>query len=300
MNVQKGTIVVIKKLIMTYTIKSYLYIILGAILVGLAYNVFMLPAKLAAGGMSGISTIVYEVSGFSPALFQFLVNVPIFIVGWFTLGTEFSMKSLVGTFTVPLVIFLTSDIPVVVTSPLLATIYGGVILGTGLGIVYRGNGSTGGTAALAQVLKKFTGLSSGYSQLIIDGIVAGISLFVFNLELTLFALLCIYITSKAIDFIQLGTSATKLILIISDKREEQRIQTFIQQKIDRGLTKVNSVGGYSNEDKTMILCVAEQSEAVTIKKAIEKEEPTAFVVFINASDIMGRGFSLDKYYGQKL
>jgi len=299
-DISKGKHDSMKQLIMKHTIKEYLLIIMGAILVGLAYNIFLLPAKIAAGGISGVSTILYEINGFSPALFQFLINVPIFIVGWFALGSDFSWKSLVGTFTVPSIIFLTADIPYVITNPLLATIYGGVILGIGLGMVYRSNGSTGGTAALSQILKKFTGLSSGYSQLIIDGIVVTTSLLVFNLELTLFALMCIFITSKAIDFVQLGTSATKLVLIIADKEEEPRIESFIREKIDRGLTKLNSVGGYSNKDKTMVLCVAEQTEAVVLKQALVQEEPTFFVIFLDASDILGRGFSLDKYYGQKL
>src|SRR5699024_3843668 len=160
-----------KQIIMKHTIKEYLLIITGAILVGLAYNIFLLPAKIGAGGISGVITILYGINGVSPALFQFLVNVPIFVVGGFAVGADFSWKSLVGTFTVTSVTFLTADIPYVITNPLLATIYGGVILGNGLGMVYRGNGSTGGTAALSQILKKFTGLSSGYSQLIIDGIV---------------------------------------------------------------------------------------------------------------------------------
>src|SRR5699024_11261592 len=98
--------------------KDDLLFITCASLVGLAYNIFLLPAKIAAGGISGVSTILYEINGFSPALFQFLVNVPIFIVGWFALGSDFSWKSLVGTFTVPSVIFLTADIPYVITNPL--------------------------------------------------------------------------------------------------------------------------------------------------------------------------------------
>lgn len=280
------------------TIFQYIQIIVGATLVGLAYNMFLLPSKLAAGGISGISTILYELYNISPAYTQFLINIPIFIVGWLVLGKDFSGKSLVGTFWVPFVIWLTADITYVITNPLLGAVYGGVILGAGLGIVYRGNGSTGGTAALAQILKKYIGRSSGYSQLLVDGFVVGMSLFVFNLELTLFALMCIFITSKAIDYVQLRTSASKLVLIITD--EEERIQTLIQDGIDRGLTKVRSIGGYSNEDKTMILCVAEQSEAVYLKKVLQEEEPSSFVIFINTSDILGRGFSIDKYYGQKL
>ncbi len=280
------------------TLFEYAQVIFGAVIVGLAYNIFLLPAKLAAGGLSGISTILFEVYAVSPAMTQFVFNIPIFIIGWIFLGRDFSGKSLVGTFCVPFVIWLSADLSFAVTNPFLATLYGGILLGIGLGIVYRGNGSTGGTAALAQILKKFTGLSSGYSQLIIDGFVVGTSLFVFNVELTLYALMCIFVTSKTIDFIQLRTSSSKLILIITEKEAE--IEQLIQEEIDRGLTKIQTVGGYSKEEKTMILCVVEQAEAIYLKKRLEQGEPSSFVIFINASDIMGRGFSIDKYYGQKL
>ncbi|MDY0410329.1 YitT family protein [Virgibacillus soli] len=279
-------------------LKDYLLVIIGASIVAIAYNLFLLPAKLAAGGLSGISTILYELYHYSPALTQMLMNIPIIILGWFILGSDFSGKTIVGTFWVPLVIWLTKDIPFTITNPLLGAIYGGVILGTGLGIVYIGNGSTGGTAAIAQIIKKFTGKSSGISQLIVDGVVVTASLIVFDLETTLFALLAIYVTSKTIDFVQLRTSASKLILIITE--EEEKVQTLIKEGIDRGLTKVQSVGGYTNEHKTMILCVAEQQEAVELKKLLQEEVPAAFVIFLNASEILGRGFTLDKYDGQKL
>ncbi|RLL47131.1 YitT family protein [Oceanobacillus piezotolerans] len=280
------------------TITEYTYIIIGATIVALTYNMFFLPSKLAAGGISGVSTILFELYELSPSLVQFAINIPIFIIGWLTMGSDFSWKTLVGTFWVPFVIFLTQDIPIVVTNPFLGALYGGILLGVGLGIVYKGNGSTGGTAAIAQIVRKFTGISSGYSQFIVDGIVVISSIIVFNLELTLFALLAIYISGKAIDFVQLRTSTTKLILIITN--EEEKIQNLIQTELDRGLTKVRSVGGYTNQDKTMILCVTQQQEAVHLKKLLEKEAPTTFVIFLNASEIMGRGFSLDKYYGQKL
>ncbi|GAB3052980.1 YitT family protein [Virgibacillus ainsalahensis] len=277
---------------------EYMYIIFGATLVGLSYNMFLLPSRLAAGGISGISTILFEMYQFSPAMVQFAINIPIFIIGWLAMGKDFSWKTLVGTFWVPFIIYLSADIPFTITNPLLGAIYGGIILGIGLGIVYKGNGSTGGTAAIAQVVKKFTGISSGYSQLMVDGLVVISSVIVFSLELTLFALMAIYVSSKVIDMVQLRTSASKLILIITE--DEEKIQGLIRDKIDRGLTKIRSVGGYSNQDKTMILCVTEQPEAVQLKKMLQKEEPASFVVFINASEILGRGFSLDKYYGQKL
>src|SRR5699024_6816007 len=125
-------------------------------------------------------------------------------------------------------------------------------------------------------------------------------LIVFNLELTLFALLCIFITSKAIDYVQLRTSAAKLILMIISKDNEEKIQTYIQQQIDRGLTKVRSIGSYTEKHKRMIICLAVTFEDIHLKYLIQKEEPSTFVVFLNASDILGRGFTIDKYDGQKL
>ncbi len=210
------------------------------------------------------------------------------------LGKDFSFKTLVGTFFVPFTIWLSADIPFSIDNPLLAAIYGGILLGIGLGIVYRGKGSTGGLATVAQIVKKYTGLSSGYSQLIVDGLVVVSSAFIFNFELALYAMMAIYVTSKVIDFVQLQTSPSKLVLIITE--QEERIQTIIKEEIDRGLTKIRSIGGFSNQEKTMILCVVEQQEAVYLKKVLQELEPSSFVVFLNASEILGRGFSKSKFH----
>lgn len=272
---------------------DYLQIIVGAAFVGLAFNIFLLPSRIAAGGISGISTILYELFQYNPAYVQWLINIPLLVLGVVLVGREFSTKTLVGTFFVPFVIWLTADLQLSVDNPLLSSIYGGIMLGIGLGIVYRGNGSTGGTALIAQLVKKYTGLSSGFSQLFVDGLVVITSAFVFNFELALYALMSIYVTSKVIDFVQLHTSPTKLIMIITD--EEEKVQAMIKDEINRGLTKIRSIGGYSNEEKTMILCVVEQSEAIYFKKLLLQHTPTSFVIFLNASEILGRGFSIAKY-----
>lgn len=275
-------------------VKEYFYMIVGSTLVGLAFNIFFLPARLAAGGVSGISTILYDLYQFNPAYVQWFINIPIFIFGYVTLGKDFSLKSLVGTAFVPFVIWLSQDIPFTITNPLLAAIYGGIMLGVGLGIVYRGRGSTGGLATVGQIIKKYSGLSSGYSQLLADGCVVIASAFVFNLELALFAMMAIYVTSKVIDFVQLQTTHSKLILIITD--HETDVQSIIHQEIDRGITKVKTIGGYSNTEKTMMLCVVEQQEAIVLKKRLQEHDPASFVVFLNASEVLGRGFSLAKTY----
>ncbi|GIN89435.1 UPF0750 membrane protein YvjA [Siminovitchia terrae] len=291
---KKGLNAILKLTPQTKLIIEYLSIIFGAALVGLAYNIFFLPARLAAGGVSGISTILYELYQYNPAYVQWLINIPVFFIGLMLLGKDFSLKTLVGTFFVPFTIWISSDIPFTIDNPLLAAIYGGILLGIGLGIVYRGKGSTGGLATVAQIVKKFTGLSSGYSQLIVDGLVVITSAFVFNLELALYAMMAIYVTSKVIDFVQLQTSPSKLVLIITE--QEEKIQTIIKEEIDRGLTKIRSIGGFSNQEKTMIFCVVEQQEAVYLKKVLQEQEPASFVVFLNASEILGRGFSLSKFH----
>ncbi len=275
---------------------DYLYTIIGSILVALSYNLFLLPSQLAAGGISGISTILNEMFQMEPSIVQAVINIPIFIAGWIILGRDFSLKTIVATFLIPFIIFITSDfVDNGIHNSLLGAIYGGIILGLGLGLVYRGNGSTGGTATLAQIVKKYTGLSSGFCQLIVDAFVVIASAFVFDFELALYALISIYVTSKVIDFVQLHAGDNKLVFIITD--QEQTVTQLIYDSVERGVTRVSSFGGYSNTEKALLFSVMEQKEAIYFKQAITRTEPDAFVIFLNASDIIGRGFTKSKWYG---
>lgn len=275
-----------------------LYTIIGSIIVGISYNLFLLPGQIAAGGISGLSTILNKMMGTDPAMIQFLFNIPIFIVGWLTLGKSFSLKTVIATFVVPFTIFLTASlVEKGTTDALLSSLYGGIVLGIGLGLVYRGNGSTGGTATLAQIVKKYTGLSSGFCQLIVDAFVVILSAFVFNFELALYALISIYVTSKVIDIVQLRTGDNKLVFIITTK--EQEIINLIHEHVERGVTSVNAFGGYNREGKSILFSVMEQKEAIYFKQLITREEPDSFVIFINTSEIIGRGFSSAKIYRSK-
>lgn len=275
-----------------------LYTVIGSIIVGISYNLFLLPGQIAAGGISGLSTILNKMIGSDPAMIQFIFNIPIFIIGWFTLGKSFSLKTVIATFVVPLTIFLTARlVEKGTTDALLASLYGGIVLGIGLGLVYRGNGSTGGTATLAQIVKKYTGLSSGFCQLIVDAFVVILSAFVFNFELALYALISIYVTSKVIDIVQLHAGDNKLVFIITTK--EQKIINLIHEHVERGVTSVNAFGGYNREGKSLLFSVMEQKEAIYFKQIISREEPDSFVIFINTSEIIGRGFSKAKIYRSK-
>lgn len=274
------------------------YTIIGSIIVGLSYNFFLLPAQIAAGGISGISTILYEVMHIKPYIIQFAFNVPIFIAGWIILGRAFSLKTMIATFVVPFTIFLTDPlVKLGIHNALLGALYGGIVLGIGLGIVYRGNGSTGGTATLAQIVKKYTKFSSGFCQMLVDAIVVIISAVVFDLELALYALISIYVTSKVIDIVQLQTMDNKLVFIITD--HEDQIVQLVHDTVNRGVTTVNAFGAYHKNEKSILFSVMEQQEAIYFKQVISREDPNSFVIFLNTSDIIGRGFSSEKVYDIK-
>lgn len=274
--------------------RSYVLMLIGTFILGVSFNTFLLPAKLAAGGVVGISTILYELYQWNPTIVQLAINIPLFFVGYALLGKNFSVKTLVGTVMLPLFIAATAHIPFKVHDPMLASIYGGILTGVGLGLVFRGNGSTGGTTIIGQLLKKYFHFSSGFAQLLIDAAVVIAAMFVFNLELALYAMIAIFITSKVIDLVQLRTSSSKLVLIITDQEEE--VRRLIHQEINRGFTKIWSEGGYSKQQKALLFSVVEQSEAVYLKELLQTQGTDSFVIFLNASDIMGRGFSLPKDY----
>lgn len=223
---------------------------------------------------------------------QWCINIPVFILGYFLLGRDFSIKTLVGTILLPFFIWVTSNLSYGVQDPMLAAIYGGIMTGVGLGIVFRGNGSTGGTTIIGQLIKKYTGLSSGYAQMIIDAMIVVAAMFIFDLELALYAMITIYICSKVIDFVQLHSSSSKLVLIITE--QEEQVTNLIKNEIDRGFTKVWSEGGYSRNKKALLFSVVEQSEAVYLKELIQSQATESFVIFLNASDIIGKGFSLPR------
>lgn len=272
-------------------LRSYSLIIIGTLILGISYNAFLLPARLAAGGVVGISTILYELYGWTPSLVQISLNLPLFVLGYFLLGKSFSVKTLVGTVLLPLFIALTSKLPAGVEDPMLASIYGGILTGLGLGLVFRGNGSTGGTTIIGQLLKKYFHFSSGFAQILIDATIVVWAMFVFNLELALYAMIAIFITGKVIDLVQLRTSTSKLVLIVTD--QEEAVKKLIHDEIDRGMTKLWSEGGYSKQQKALLFTVVEQAEAVYLKELLQ-QETDSFVIFLNASDILGRGFSMPR------
>ncbi|QPC47490.1 YitT family protein [Mangrovibacillus cuniculi] len=271
--------------------KDYVYIILGAAIVAISFNVFLLPNKVASGGVSGISTILDSVFGWEPAYVQWAFNIPLFVAGIIFLGWQFGLKTAIGTVFLPLVVFLTRDWEPWTLEPLLGALFGGIGVGLGLGTVFRGKASTGGTDLAAQIIAKYTGLTLGACVALIDGLIVLSAAIVFEIEAGLYALIGLYVTSKTIDLVQVGFGRSKMTLIITRKQEE--VRDGILNKIDRGVTKLQAYGGYTDDARPILMCVVDQTEFTKLKQLVKNIDSEAFIVVTDASEVLGEGFKRD-------
>ncbi|WP_342432995.1 YitT family protein [Neobacillus sp. FSL H8-0543] len=267
---------------------EYVNVLVGAAIIALSFNVFLLPNQIASGGVSGISTILVSVLGWEPAYVQWAFNIPLFIAGIIFLGKQFGVKTLVGTIFLPFVVFITKDIEPWTNDALLSSLFGGIGVGLGLGIVFRGNASTGGTDLAAQIINKFTGLTLGTCVVLIDGLIVIAAAIVFDIERGLYALIALYVTSKTIDLIQIGFGRSKTAMIITNKQEE--IREGILNKIDRGVTKLSAYGGFTDDERPVLMCVVDQREFTKLKQLVKSLDPSAFVVVMDAAEVLGEGF----------
>ncbi|MFJ5791092.1 MULTISPECIES: YitT family protein [unclassified Lysinibacillus] len=270
------------------SILEYVYVIVGAAVVAIGFNVFLLPNQVASGGVSGISTILHGLFGWNPGLVQYAFNIPLFLAGVLILGKKFGVKSFVGTITLPFIVLLTNNWEPWTDNPLLGALFGGIVVGLGIGLVFKGNASTGGTDLLAQIITKYTGFSLGTSVLLIDGIIAISAAIVFDLEKGLYALIGLYVTTKTIDIIQLGFSQSKMVYIITLKQDE--VRDAIYAEIDRGVTKLPAIGGYTGEARPVLMVVVYQTEFTKLKQLIKSVDPSAFVIVSDAYEVLGEGF----------
>lgn len=267
---------------------EYFSIIVGSAIVAISFNVFLLPNEVASGGVSGISTILKGLFDWKPAFVQWAFNIPLFIAGVILLGRNFGAKTAVGTVFLPFVVFLTEAWEPWTLNPLLGALFGGILVGLGLGIVFRGNASTGGTDLAAQIITKYTGFTLGTSVALIDGLIVLAAAIVFDIEKGLYALVGLYVTTKTIDLVQVGFGRSKLVYIITNKQVEMR--DAIYEEIDRGVTKLTATGGYTEAEKPILLVVVHQTEFTRLKKLVKDVDPAAFVIVSDAAEVLGEGF----------
>jgi len=258
----------------------------------LAFNLFLIPHKIAPGGLSGFATVIYYVSGgrIPVGTIMIILNIPLFLIGIKELGGSFGFRTLLATILLSLFIDFVK-VPAMTDEPILASIYGGVIMGIGLGLVFRGNATTGGTDLLAKIIHKFFHfIGIGWVLFAIDSLVVIFAALVFGPSEALYALVSLYLGTKLIDLIVEGINAAKAFVIISDHSEI--IAKRVMNELDRGVTLLKGKGAYTQKDKNVILCVINRSETVRLKSIINEIDPCAFVLVADVKEVMGEGFSI--------
>jgi uncharacterized membrane-anchored protein YitT (DUF2179 family) len=268
---------------------EYLGITIGSLIVALGLDIFQIPNKIAAGGLSGLATVAHYVFGFKVGLVMLALDIPLFLAGLKNIGWRFGIKTLYGFLTLALFIdSLASYVPIPTQNMLLASLYGGIVIGAGLGIVFYFGGSTGGTDTIALLIHKYFKVSIGKGLLIIDGFVIALAAYVFGLEQGLYSLISLFVAAKVIDLIQEGEGFAKLALIITPYHKE--IADTILREMDRGVTYLTGKGAYSGEEKDVIMVVFSRNEVSRIKEIVASIDKKAFMVITTANEALGEGF----------
>ena len=273
-------------------LRDYLLILLGAFVQALSLRLFLVPASLVSGGISGAGQLLYYTLGWPIGLVVLLGNLPLFVIGWRYLGgPRFASRTILAilSFSIftDLLIYLTGT-SALTDDPVLNTVFGGLLLGLGLGIVYLGRGTSGGTDILGRILNRRFGISISMAYMMTDSLVVLLAGFVFGWEKALYGLVMIYLSGVAADMASEGANITKAGFIITLKPEE--VISAIHEELERGVTIIPAVGGYTRQERAMLYCVVTASEVMRLKTIVHEADADAFMVIGQVSEALGEGF----------
>lgn len=271
-----------------HPVRDFCLILLGCVVAGLSFTVFLRPHNIAPSGVVGVSLVVNAVFGIEPAYTQWALNAVALAVGAWWLGRDFAVRSLTATLLLPLVVFLSDGLKQLTTDPLLAAICGGVGVGLGVGLIFRANSSIGGFSTLALAIQKATGLTMDKVFIFLDGLVVLFAALTFTAEEVLFAIVAIVLAGRTVRGVLTGFGASKVALIVSNRAEE--ICAAILRDIPLGVTKLSGQGGYTGEPKQVLMSVLRPMEIVRLKHTVRAIDPNAFMILCDASEVLGYGF----------
>lgn len=268
-----------------------LRIIIGATIYAMGIQWFFLPVAMVSGGVTGISMIINLLTDLPVGAGIIIMNIPIFIIALKKYGFRFMLSSLLGMIASSVAIDLLSLVPIsITTDPFLAAIFGGIITGLGIGIVYSANATSGGIDVIAKLFReRYPYVNIGTFILLLDAVVVIAYALIFcRYDNAMYTVVAVFLSAKVIDTVLYGTSQSKLCHIISEHSDE--IKTAIVGKLHRGVTMLKGVGAYSEQDKQILLCVVKRQQIVEIKKIIKSIDQTAFVIVTDTRDVFGKGF----------
>ena len=269
-------------------VKNAFLIIAGLLCSSAAYNLYLIPNNIAAGGFTGIGQLVNHFADISVGTVSILLNVPLFLLSLKSLGLRFGLRSLIAMFGLSLLIDHL-PLPTATNDMLLACIFGGVLSGLGFGLVLRGSATTGGTDMLASLIHRhipFIRVSVGIFA--VDGLVIFASAFVFDQQAAMYALICTFLMNVVVDLVLEGPNSATSYFVISAHSDE--IAQRVMEQMDRGVTAFYAKGMYCGEDKQVLLCVVNRFESVLLRKIVFAIDPKAFVIANKAHEVLGEGF----------
>ena len=268
---------------------AYLQIVLGCVLGGAAYPLFMTPNNIAPGGLTGVGVILHYLYAKIPVGTASLVlNIPLFIIGYRSIGRIFAFRSLIATVLFSLCIDI-FPLGCMTENPLLGTLFGGILLGIGLGLILRGGATTGGSDMIARMVhKRFTFITVGAFLFAVDFLVVVVSGFVIGTEQALYALINIYVAARVVDVVMIGFTGNKSCFVMSENWE--KITERLLQQLGRGVTHLKASGAYTRTERPVILCVVSRQEVMEVKRSVQEEDAGAFMFIADAHEALGEGF----------
>lgn len=266
-------------------------IILGAALGGIAFNVFLMPHKLLSGGVSGIALIMNYIFGLNPGVLVFVFNIPIFLAGYKFVDKEFIILSLIGmtAFAVFIDVFSFLKYKIYIDDVLLSCLYGGVLNGIGMGVVFRNRASQGGVDIVAVILKKYFSINLGTTSLMINIAVVTIGSYFYGIKLAMYTLVSMYVSSTVLDKVIKGFGSSKSVMIITDR--EQQVADTILQTLGRGVTYLEGEGAYTQNKKRVIYCIVTLNQLAKLKQIVRDTDRDAFMAVSDTSEVLGHGFA---------
>ena len=278
-----------KKRRLNERVQAYLLIVLGCVLVGAAYPLFLVPNNIAPGGLTGVATILNYLFHWPVGITSLALNLPLFVIGYKAMGRTFVFRSLVATVLFSVCIDLLR-LPPLTDDILLGSVYGALVLGLGLGLIMRGGATTGGSDMIARMVnKRFPLLTVGTFLFLVDCCVILAAAFTMSARAALYALICIFVSARAVDLVLAGFGSAKACFIITTHGEA--IAGRIMKELDRGATLMDGTGAYSGEGRTVLISVVSSAEVIPLKRIVRTEDAKAFVFISDTHETLGEGFA---------
>ena len=270
---------------------DYVQIVVGSLMVAAGTNLFFVPNNVVSGGVTGLSIIAHHLFNTPVGMVVLLLNLPLLWLGWrFAGGMKFFIRTAVSVVVLSLGIDLSAPFLVPPTHDrLLVICYGGLVDGLGMGLVFRGRGTTGGTDVLARLAHRFLGVGVGQALLAINVGIFAVAAFVFGAEAVMVALALAFVSARVLDVVQEGFSAARSALIIS--KDPDAVREAVLERLGRGVTMLQGQGGFTGEQRPVLYVVVASYEVGRLKRLVAQVDPAAFVAITPAQEVLGEGFA---------